>query len=322
MKIGVMTVVYQDLPLEQVLDRLVGMGVQAIELGTGGFPGSAHADPAALLSQPDRARALRQAVDSQGLTISAFSCHGNPLHPEPAVARAAHDAWTQTAQLAELLEVGVVNTFSGCPGDHPDARHPNWVTCPWPPEYSEVLSWQWEERAIPYWGEQCELARAHGVKIALEMHPGFLVYNPETLLRLRAATGSELGANFDPSHLFWQGIEPVTAIRRLGDHAAIFNVHAKDAYVDADNVRANGNLDPKPYAQVRDRAWTFRTVGFGHGETTWRDIVSALRVAGYDGVISIEHEDILLSRDEGLNRAIELLRRLVPEKPPDKPWWT
>lgn len=322
MMLGVLTVVFAELPLDQALERLAALGVQAVELGSGGYPGDAHCKADELLAAPGAARRLRDAVESRGMKISALSCHGNPLHPDRRLADAAHEAWVKTARLAEVLEVPVVNTFSGCPGDTSLARIPNWITCAWPLEYGEVLRWQWEERAIPYWGKQCELARAHGVKIALEMHPGFLVYNPETLLRLRAATGSELGANFDPSHLFWQGIESVTAIRRLGDHDAIFNVHAKDTYVDPDNVRANGNLDPKPYAQVRDRAWTFRTVGFGHGEATWRDIVSALRVAGYDGVISIEHEDILLSRDEGLTRAIELLQRLVPEQPPDTPWWT
>jgi sugar phosphate isomerase/epimerase len=230
--------------------------------------------------------------------------------------------WLKTAHLAELLEVPVVNTFSGCPGDRADARIPNWITCAWPPEYPEVLRWQWDEQAVPYWRDQCEVARRHGVTIALEMHPGFLVYNPETLLRLRSAAGNELGANFDPSHLFWQGVDPVAAIRVLAAADAIFHVHAKDTYIDPGNVAANGILDAKPYPRVRDRSWTFRTVGFGHGEATWRDIVSALRIAGYDGVISIEHEDSLLSRDEGLSRAVEFLQRIVPDEPPDEPWWT
>lgn len=322
MKIGVLTVVYQDLPLEQALDRLAALGIEAVELGTGNFPGNAHCDPAALLSDDRRARELRAAVEARGLTISALSCHGNPLHPDPAVAQSAHTTWLETVRLAEALEVGVVNTFSGCPGDREGARGPNWVTCAWPPEYAEILSWQWEACAIPYWAEQCELARRHGVRIALEMHPGFIVYNPETLLALRAAAGPELGANFDPSHLFWQGIDATAAIRALGDAGAIFHVHAKDTFVDRHNVAANGVLDTKPYDRVRERAWTFRTVGFGHGEPAWREIVSALRVAGYDDVISIEHEDILLSRDEGLDRAIEFLQRLVPGEPPAEAWWT
>jgi sugar phosphate isomerase/epimerase len=322
MKIGALTVVYQELPFENALERLAALGLRAVELGTGCYPGDAHCNPDELLGDPAAARALRQAIESRGMVISALSCHGNPLHPDLAVAKAAHEVWVKTARLAELLEVPVVNTFSGCPGDSADSRIPNWITCAWPPEYPEVLRWQWEELAVPYWRDQCELARSHGVKIALEMHPGFLVYNPETLLRLRSAAGSELGANFDPSHLFWQGVDPVAAIRVLAAADAIFHVHAKDTHIDRNTVAANGILDAKPYQRVRDRSWTFRTVGFGHGETTWRDIVSALRVAGYDDVISIEHEDSLLSRDEGLGRAVEFLQRIVPDEPPDEPWWT
>jgi sugar phosphate isomerase/epimerase len=320
-RLGVLTVVLQDLPLEAALDRLAALGVEAVEFGTGNYPGNAHCDPDALLADPGRAAALRDAVAARGLVISALSCHGNPLHPDETVAAAAHAVWEKTLRLAEALEVGVVNTFSGCPGDGPGARHPNWVSCAWPPENRDLLEWQWSDCAIPYWSEQCAAARAHGVsRIALEMHPGFLVYNPESLLRLRAAAGPEVGANFDPSHLFWQGIDPVAAIRALG--GAIFHAHAKDTYVDAHNRRVNGVLDTKPYDEVAKRAWTFRTVGFGHGEGTWRDILSALRVAGYDDVLSIEHEDILASRDEGLARAVEFLQRLILREPPAEAWWT
>lgn len=323
MKLGVLTVVYQDLPLEEALDRAAGLGLDAVELGTGNYPGNAHADPEALLAEPSRARALRDAVTARGLEISALSCHGNPLHPDEAVAAAAHDVWEKTLRLAELLEVGIVNTFSGCPGDGPGARRPNWVTCAWPPEYLELLEWQWTECAIPYWSDQCERARAHGVsKIALEMHPGFLVYNPESLLRLRAAAGAEIGANFDPSHLYWQGIDPVAAIRVLGAAGAIFHAHAKDTRIDADNTRVNGVLDTKPYDELAGRSWIFRTVGYGHGEESWRELLTALRLAGYDHVLSIEHEDALASRDEGLAKAVELLRRVMLGEPPAEPWWT
>ncbi len=321
MKLGVLTVVLQDLPLEQALDRLVELGVEAVELGTGNFPGNAHCDPSVLLNDAGERERLRDLLAARGLTISALSCHGNPLHPDPEVARSAHETWVQTAALAEALAVRVVNAFSGCPGDQSGGVCPNWITCPWPPEFAETLRWQWEERAVPYWREQCELARRHGVRIALEMHPGFLVYNPETLLALRTATGPELGANFDPSHLFWQGIDPVKAIRQLADAGALFHVHAKDTYVDRHNVFANGVLDAKSYEKVADRAWTFRTVGFGHGALDWREIVSALRVGGYDDVISIEHEDILLSRDEGLASAVAFLRGLIPRERPAEAWW-
>jgi sugar phosphate isomerase/epimerase len=322
-KLGVLTVLYADRPLEAVLDRAAELGLDAVELGTGNYPGDAHCPPGELLADHGRARALRESVAARGLTISALSCHGNPLHPREEIARAHHETWRSTLQLAELLEVDVVNTFSGCPGDGPGARHPNWVTCPWPPDFAELLAWQWDESVIPYWSAEAQEAGRHGVRgIGLEMHPGFVVYNPETLLRLRAAAGERIGANFDPSHLVWQGIDPVEAIKELGRAGAIFHAHAKDTRVDAANVRRNGVLDTKPYEAVLERAWTFRTVGYGHGESLWRDVVSTLRTVGYDDVLSIEHEDVLASRDEGLERAVALLRSVLLRAPADEMWWS
>jgi sugar phosphate isomerase/epimerase len=322
-KLGVLTVVLHDVPFEAALDRLAELGVEAIELGTGNHPGDAHCPADVLLARPEKAAALRAAVESRGMIISALSCHGNPLHPDAAAAASVQRVWERTLELAELLEVGIVNTFSGCPGDHADARHPNWVTCAWPPEYLDVLDWQWQERAIPYWIEERDRAKRHGItKIALEMHPGFVVYNPETLLRLRKAVGPEIGANLDPSHLFWQGIDAIAAAKSLTARDAVFHVHAKDTYLDPAVIRANGVLDTKPYDRIRERAWTFRSVGYGHGERFWRDFVSVLRAGGYDFVLSIEHEDLLASRDEGLARAVQLLDRVILREPPVAPWWT
>src|SRR3954454_20127038 len=164
MKLGFLTVLYADRSLHAVLDRAVELGVDAIELGTGNYPGDAHCRPDELLADHTRARELRRAVAERGLQISALSCHGNPLHPNREIADAHHAVWRRTLELAELLEVDVVNTFSGCPGDGPDARAPNWVTSPWPPDFAEVLGWQWDERAIPYWREEAERAGAHGVR--------------------------------------------------------------------------------------------------------------------------------------------------------------
>jgi sugar phosphate isomerase/epimerase len=318
-----LTVVYADRSLEAALDRAVELGIDAVELGTGNYPGSEHCDPAALLGDESARRRLRETLESRGLEVSALSCHGNPLHPVEELAERHHDTWRATLELANALEIDVVNTFSGCPGDGAGARCPNWITCPWPPEYAETLAWQWEECAIPYWQREAEEARSLGVRgIGLEMHPGFLVYNPETLLRLRAAAGELIGANFDPSHLLWQGIDVIGAIRELGAAGAIFHAHAKDTYVDARNVRRNGVLDAKGYEQIPDRAWTFRTVGFGHGEQLWKDVVSTLRLVGYDGVLSIEHEDALASRDEGLEHAVALLRRVLLREPAGEIWWS
>jgi sugar phosphate isomerase/epimerase len=320
-RLGVFTVLLSDAPFEEALDKLAAMGVTAVEVGTGGYPGSAHADPDALLADESRARAFRQAVERRGMIVSALSQHGNPLHPDEDVARRSHETWVKTARLAELLEVPVVIAFSGCPGDGPGATRPNWVTCSWPEDFLEILDWQWNERVVPYWAEQAERARGHGVRIAIELHPGFVVYNTETMLRLREAAGPEIGANFDPSHLFWQGMDPVQSIRALGRAGAIFHVHAKDTYLDRANIAVNGVLDTKHYGRVLDRSWTFRTIGFGQGEQAWRDILSALRTVGYDYVLSIEHEDPLLSIDEGLAKAVALLRGLLPTEPPSAMTW-
>lgn len=319
MKLGVFTVLFQDLELEAMLDRVASLGLDAVELGTGNYPGNAHCDPDALLGNAGK---LLRAVEARGLTISALSCHGNPLHPDPQVARSAHDTWRKTARLAVELGVPVVNCFSGCPGDGPAASHPNWVTCAWPPDYLEVLEWQWDDVAIPYWSEEARFARELGLeRIALELHPGFLVYNPETLLRLRRAAGPELGANFDPSHLVWQGIDPIEAVRELGAAGALFHAHAKDTYLDRGNIARNGVLDTKHYGRFAERSWSFRSVGYGHDTKFWRDLVSMLRVVGYDYVLSIEHEDGLASPAEGLAKAVATLRDAVLTEPPADLWW-
>jgi sugar phosphate isomerase/epimerase len=321
MKLGVFSPVFGGIDLEAMLGRVRALGsIQAIELATGGWPGRDHLDPEALLADERRANAFAATIANAGLTISALSCHNNPLHPDPTVAKEADDTLRRTIRLAQTLVVPVVVTFSGCPGDFDGARHPNWITAPWPPEFAEVLDWQWEQKALPYWREMARFASDHGVKVGLEPHPGFLVYNVETALRLRAACGDSIGVNFDPSHFFWQGVDVPAAIRALGP--AIFHVHAKDVALDRQNVAVNGVIDAKSYRRMAERSWLFRSVGWGHDETAWKGIVSALRLAGYDYVMSIEHEDALASVDEGLRAAVDLLSRVVLTEPPVDAWWT
>ena len=323
MKLGVFTVLFGNEPLEAALDRAVDAGLECVEIGTGNYPGDAHCRPAELLADATALSRFRDAISSRGLELSALSCHGNPLHPQVAVARASHETFVATVQLAQRLDVGRVNLFSGCPGDSESARFPNWVTCAWPNEYGELLEWQWQEKVIPYWHEQAAFAARHGVRLGFEMHPGFVVYNPATLLQLRDACGEAIGANLDPSHLFWQGIDIETAIIELGRQGAIFHTHAKDTALSPANVALNGVLDTVPLGDVRRRSWVFRTVGYGHGELDWRRILSALRLAGYDDVLSIEHEDALLSIDEGFRKAVTFLRSVMPAEPPvAEAWWT
>jgi sugar phosphate isomerase/epimerase len=260
-------------------------------------------------------------VSKRGLEISALSCHGNPLHPNPEIANAHKDAQRKTILLAEKLGIPRIITFSGCPGDNEDAKYPNWVTCPWPEDFSAIVKWQWEKKVIPYWKEEVKFAKDHNVnEICLEMHPGFVVYNPETLLKLRDAAGKEIGANFDPSHLFWQGIDPNAALRKM--QGAIYHVHAKDTKIDPYNTSVNGVLDTKTYLDEINRSWIFRSVGYGHTYEFWNDFVSTLRLIGYDGTLSIEHEDSLMSVDEGLKKAVEFLKGVLIREPKPKVWWT
>ncbi|MCB9420066.1 MAG: sugar phosphate isomerase/epimerase [Ardenticatenaceae bacterium] len=319
MKLGVLTVLFQDRPLDDALEHLVKMGVEAIELGTGAYPGNAHCNPTELLQDSAAIKAYRKNIEDRGLMISGLSCHGNPLSPDQAFAAESDRVFRETVRLAAEMEVGVVNLFSGCPGDSEGSKYPNWVTCAWPPEFLKILEWQWEEKVIPYWQEAGAFAEKAGVKLAFEMHPGFVVYNPETLLRLRQAVGPVIGANYDPSHLFWQGIDAVASIHYLGE--AIHHFHAKDTFIDQRNVAVNGVLDTKPYSQMAQRSWTFRTVGYGHDQFTWRAIMSALRMVGYDYVVSIEHEDALASIDEGLSKAVSFLQGVLLKEQPAEMWW-
>jgi sugar phosphate isomerase/epimerase len=322
MQIGVLTVLYQDKPFEEVLDIVQQFGLETVEFGTGNYPGNAHCNPEELLEDKRKLDEFQRSIAKRNLRISALSCHGNPLHPQKDRALQFHETWRKTVLLAERLGIECVNVFSGCPGDSEQSKHPNWVTCAWPPDYLEVLDWQWEQKLIPYWKSEAEFAKQHHLsKIAFEMHPGFMVYNPETLLRLRAAVGSSVGANFDPSHLLWQGIDPVEAIKLLGSHEAIFHAHAKDVYLDYTNIKRNGVLDTKPYGDIANRSWTFRSVGYGMEEATWKQIISMLRVVGYDDVLSIEHEDALASVGEGFSKAVDMLKRSILREPPGEIWW-
>jgi sugar phosphate isomerase/epimerase len=324
MKIGIFTALFGDLPLEQTLDLVAAEGIEAVELGAGAYPGSAHLEVQRLLeSESDRA-ALKRAIESRGLMLSAISVHGNPIHPSRAIAEAHHQAFRDAVRLAQLLEIGVVNGFSGCPGDGPDAVNPNWVTCAWPDEYRDILDWQWREVVTPYWREQAAFLKQHGVRFAIEMHPGFVVYANDTLFRLRESVGADgefIGANFDPSHLWWQGIDPLLAVRELGEAGALFHCHAKDTRIDPLNSGRNGNLDTKSYGDIAKRSWVFRSVGFGHSVAWWQDFVSTLRMVGYDYVLSIEHEDGLMSPLEGLRKAVSTLKQAVIKEPAGPMFW-
>jgi sugar phosphate isomerase/epimerase len=318
MRVGVFTPLLSQLSLDAVLKKLNQLNINTVELGTGNYPGDAHCK-LSMLEDSSALVEFQKRLADHGATISALSCHGNSLHPDQARAKHDREISRKTILLAEKLGIPVVVDFSGCPGDSPNATAPNWVTCPWPPDYLKVLDWQWNEVVTPYWVEHAKFAAEHGVKIAIEMHPGFVVYSPETMLKLRSIAGPSVGCNFDPSHLFWQGIDPIVAVRLLND--AIFHVHAKDTQLYPANLPLTGVLDTKPYTEERKRGWIFRTCGYGHGAEWWSEFISTLRMFGYDNVLSIEHEDSLLSPEEGLTKAAGFLNSIVLREQPTAAWW-
>jgi sugar phosphate isomerase/epimerase len=320
MYLGIFTVVFQNQSFDVMLDRVHNLGLDCVEIGTGGYPGNHHCDIDGLLADSQKLQEFGRQIQAAGLFISGLACPGNPLHPNADVAREHRAAFEKTVRLAELLEVPVINLLSGCPGESLNSRYPNWCHFAWPPEYSELWKWQWNEVAIPYWTRAAEFAKNHGIRrLGIEMHPGFLVYNPATALKLREAVGDIVGVNLDPSHLFWLGIDVPTAIRKLG--SAIFHVHAKDCAINTANVSLNGFFDGQPYQQIAQRSWNFRTVGWGHGMEAWRSITSALREVGYDYVLSIEHEDPLLSPEEGLRSSVSFLKQVLLRKPAGAMYW-
>ncbi|MFW6017300.1 MAG: sugar phosphate isomerase/epimerase family protein [Halapricum sp.] len=318
MDVGVLTVPLGDQSRESAFEYLADLGVDAVELGCGGYPGAGHVDRSALLSDPDARAALREDLEAYDLRVSAFATHNNPLHPDEERAVEADRELREAIELADLLDVGTVTCFSGLPAGGPNDEVPNWVTAPWPGEHADAHEYQWRV-ATDYWADLAKYADGHDVDLAIEMHPNMLIYEPTGLLALRDRTNERVGANFDPSHLYWQGIAITDAIRLLGD--AIHHVHAKDTRIYDAQARTKGVLDMTSYDEVSDRSWIFRSVGYGHGEDHWRDVVSTLRMVGYDGALSIEHEDALTSAGEGLEKGVELLKQVVFEEQPGDTFW-
>ena len=321
MKLGVFSPVLAAMSFKEMVEYLSKLGVDQLEMGAGGCPGKAHFDPEVLLKSDAAIDEIKQILSDNNMSIAAISCHGNPVHPNKEIAKRYHDDFNNAVLLAEKLGVDTIVGFSGCPGDCENSLRPNWVTCAWPEDYLETLEWQWDKVLVPYWKEETKFCEAHGIKkIAFEMHPGFCVYNTASALKIRDAVGDIIGANVDPSHLLWQGMDPVAVIKELGKHNAIYHFHAKDTKIDKANCGVNGVLDTGRYGTM-ERSWDFRTVGYGNGKEMWNDIVSTLKAVGYDGVISIEHEDSLMSPKEGLEKAISFLKEVIIYENPGEMWW-
>ena len=315
MKIGLITDSVGHLSLDGALDLAKQHGLSSVEIATGNWSEGRHADLPTLVSSADARAEFAEKISSRGLALSALNANGNQLHP---LEGAQHDKVVRdTIELASCLGVPTVVMMSGLPGGRGDST-PNWITTSWPPETLEVLDYQWNEVAIPYWKELAALARDKGVRLAIEACGSQLVYSVSTMFRLIDAVGDDVvGANLDPSHLMWQGADILAVIKALGP--AIFHVHAKDARVDAQNTAINGVLDTLPPDRAQERSWNYVTLGLGHegGATFWARFAYALAAVGYDGPVNIEHEDVLVSSREGVRRAADMLRSVVVRDVPD-----
>jgi sugar phosphate isomerase/epimerase len=312
MRIGVFTDSTLNLSLADSLVRYEEWGITAVELGTGNFSPAPHLNLADMLKDAGARGKLLADLKRHNIVLSGLNCSGNPVHPK--AESAAHDSQVihDTIRLASDLGVDRVVTMSGCPGE-PGGSHPNWITFTWPPHFEELLKWQWDEVLLPYWSETAAYARSLGVVLCFEMHPGMSVYNTASLFRLREAISDTITANLDPSHLWWQGMDPLEVVRALGP--AVGFVHAKDTRIDPTRTGINGCLDTTLPAVPVNMPWVFRAVGYGHGAAWWRDFISVLQMNGYDGVLSIEHEDPLMGLEEGTRMAAEFLKPLVFNPP-------
>jgi sugar phosphate isomerase/epimerase len=306
-QLALLTDSVRELPLERVLDLCVDIGAGSIEIATGGQSSAPHLRIDELLGDRAKLSRFQEQLSSRGLRIAALNCSAWPMHPVLGEAHA--DLIRRTIELAAQLDVHKIVTMSGCPGDGPAGTTLNWVWSTWPDDQSALLARQWDE-AIPFWQAMAAHATGHGVdRIAFELHPLQLVYNVPTLWRMRDAVGPVIGANLDPSHLFWQQMDPLVVIRVLGK--ALYHVHLKDTKAEPDRLAIAGVLDQKIGTSYTDRAWNFRTLGVGHDRVFWAAFMDALRAVGYSDVLSIENEDPYQEGEEGVREAAAFMQPLL-----------
>lgn len=305
MKVGLVTDCLGDRPFEEVLEICGDLKIDQVELGCGNWSSAPHVKLDELLENGTKRKEMQALLDKYGIGISAFNCSGNPLAPG-AWGKREDEVTRKTFRLSELFGLKTVVMMSGLPAGGPNDEYPNWVVTSWPPETLKILEYQWNEVAIPYWKAIVGVAKQHGVtRLALEPHGAQLVYNVENFRRLREYTDETVGFNLDPSHLFWMGADPICVARELGD--AIYHVHVKDVRLEPP-AAANTLLDGKGVLDFAQRSWNFAIPGYGHDERWWREFFVTLKMVGYDGVLSIEHEDYTLNTFDALKRSSALVR--------------
>ncbi|MEK5210633.1 sugar phosphate isomerase/epimerase [Bacillus sp. FSL R5-0603] len=311
MKLSYVTDSLGHLPFEDMLDFAAKLGIDTLEMTTGGWSPAPHLNLDELLQSSEKRKEFSQALEKRNMTLCALNCSGNPLDPGE-LGKSHRDITDKTMELAGLLGVKKVIMMSGLPAGGPDDKVPNWITytVSWPPVLKDILNYQWEDVAIPYWKELVQKAEACGVeKIALENFSSQLVYNPETLFRLRNAVGPMVGLNLDPSHLLWMGADPIIAARELGE--AIHHVHGKDVRIERHLAAVNGLLETKEVTDPANRAWNYVAVGCGQDLQWWKEFFSVVKMMGYDDEVSLEMEDLTMSPEAGIRTSVEALKQTI-----------
>jgi sugar phosphate isomerase/epimerase len=299
------------MPFEEMLDTAASLGFESLEFACGNWSKAPHVDLDGMLESQSKREAFVNAIKRRGLEIEALNCSGNQLAPNEE-GKANQLVVEKTFKLAELLGVKTIVMMSGLPGGGPGETTPNWITTSWPPITTKILEWQWNEVAIPYWENAVKRAAQYGIeKIALENHGCNLVYNPETLFRLRNHVGDMVGLNMDPGHMFWMGGDPILAVRALGD--ALYHVHAKDARIERGLVDTDGLLDTKTIDKFSSRSWNYVALGHGHDIGWWKEFFSVVSMVGYKGPISLEMEDLTMDPLTGVKKSVKVLKEAMPK---------
>jgi sugar phosphate isomerase/epimerase len=318
-EIALMSASLLDRSWEAALDAAAAHGIRYIEACGGGHIPTVHYDPVRLVAEREELERFKRTLAERELELCSFSCHGNPLHPDPSRAASDHEDLVATCRVAAEVGVRHVSLLAGLPAGGPSDQTPNWIINSAFPGQDSAYHWQWEERVLPYWRKAARIANEHGVSLCIEPHSADVVYNTPTFLRLRAEIGQTIGMNFDPSHLWWQGMDPIKVIEVVGE--GIYTCHVKDAFLDRGRIARDGVASPVDYDQWDRRPWAFSTPGYGHSEFFWRRLVLALRSVGYTGMLSIECEDPFLTPDDTLSASVALLRCVLPNDPPPPVDW-
>lgn len=311
MYLSVCTDVYGDLSFTEMLDKVKSMGIRGVEMTAGGWGGCKHVPTSQLLNDESKLESFKHEVEQRDMEIVALNCSGNQLCPG-AMGEQHTETIYDTAVLAGKLGVKTLVMMSGLPAGAPGDKTPNWITTTvsWPDYMVETVRYQWEDVAIPWWKKFVDHCKKQGIeRIAIEEFPCQLVYNPETLLKLRDAVDPMIGMNLDPSHLMVMGADPIAAAREL--KGVIYHVHGKDARIEKSLCDVNGLPESKPVTECADRTWNYVAVGCGKDLQWWKEFFSTLHMMGYDGVVSLEMEDLTMSVEAGMRTSIDALEQTI-----------